>query len=131
MAEAPIDNDDESLGLLPKSMAPVVEAIGMSAAISLVHVYAGTRLYVPAPDNLHTEHPLCKLLGEPLAAMLAKAIGGDYLLVPVARTLRDSDRQRVIVARATAGESYADIARSLGMTERAVQATLDRSRRTA
>lgn len=106
---------------LPDSMTPVVDAIGVSAALSLVHVYAGTRLYVPQAENLGEEHPICRLLGRPLTLRLCQAVGGDYISVPVGRALLKAERDRQIVERADRGESQAEIARAYGVTERWVQ----------
>lgn len=106
---------------IPDSMTPVVDAIGVSAALSLIHVYAGTRLYVPRADNLGDEHPICRLLGRPLSVRLCHAVGGDYISVPVGRAILKAERDRQIVERAERGESQAEIARAYGVTERWVQ----------
>lgn len=105
---------------LPEGAAVLVEAIGISAALSVVHVYAGTRLYIPRAENLDEVHPLARLLGHPLARRLADAMGGDYFSVPMAQVLLEEERDRKIEARIEGGESAADIAQSYGLTERQI-----------
>lgn len=122
------DPEEERMGILPESLSMVVKAIGFSATLSLVHFYAGTRIYVPRQDNLGDEHPLVNLLGRPLAEKLANAIGGEYLEVPMARAFREEERKKIIIERMVAGESRARIAQSLGVSVRWVQAVMDRAR---
>ena len=113
---------------IPESMSAVVDAIGVSATISVIQVFSGTRLYVPLAANMGDEHPLCRLLGRPLAEKLCHAIRGDYVLVPVFRALNREELERDIAARAKSGESYASIARSHRMSERAIHAIVRRVR---
>ncbi|MBL0142641.1 MAG: hypothetical protein IPP91_11210 [Betaproteobacteria bacterium] len=117
--------------MIPESMAIVVDAIGVSATISVIQVFSGTRLYVPMPENMGDEHPICRLLGRPLAEKLCSAVRGDYLAVPVFRPLIREELERDITGRARAGESYASIARSHRMSERAVSDVVKRARERA
>ncbi len=106
---------------LPEAMEPIIDAIGRSAALSLVHVYPGAELYIPKPDNLTEEHPLAAFLGMPLAKRLAERFGGDVLDVPVCHRMLDAARAAQVVAALHAGVSVAEVTRRFGVTIRAVR----------
>lgn len=103
------------------SLPDVVAAIGYSATLSLIHVYAGGRVYVPLPSNLTEAHPLARLLGMPLALKLAQAIGGgDPLRVPSSVNVIWQQREEEIVRRSRDGVTVTELARAYGVTERYV-----------
>jgi hypothetical protein len=68
---------------IPPSLQPLVDILGLDLAIELVETAGGMRLYIPrAPDP---EGTLAGKVGPVAAAMLAEAMPGDRLDVPVAR----------------------------------------------
>lgn len=80
--------------------------------IALAKAFGGTRLYLPA--NVKPGHPLAKALGHDVALALVKTIGAGTLRIPIARELRARHYR-------DNGDSYAQIARRLGMSEVGVQ----------
>lgn len=95
----------------PAELAHLSDVIGADATLRLIEAYGGTRLYIPkepAEDTL-----LAQVVGLRAAWAMARPFGGDYLRVPLARAWR------VMVYRGR-GDSYAAIARRLGMTESTV-----------
>jgi hypothetical protein len=85
--------------------------IGPSALVRLAEAHGGTRLYVPVSAE---RTGLTRLLGEEAVEKLVRRYGRDYILVPLARELRARHYR-------AAGASNGDIARRLGITERAVE----------
>ena len=101
------------------AMADVVAAIGASAALSIVRVYAGGQVYVPKLESMTDEHPLARLLGRPLADKLARHIGGgEPLRIPTLRRQLEREREREIVDRMKRGQTVAHIARAYGVSVR-------------
>lgn len=80
--------------------------------IALAEVFGGTRLYLPA--GVRPGHPLAKALGHDVAVALVKTVGAGTLRIPIARELRARHYR-------DNGDSYAQIARRLGMSEVGVQ----------
>lgn len=124
--------------VLPESMNQVVDAIGVSAALSIVLRWAGRKLYVPRPEGLTDEHELVELLGMPLAWKLASAIGsrgiGRVILIPQCQRMLLDQRDAEILRRGKpvleggAGQSAFVIAQDYGLTDRAVRSILARQR---
>lgn len=109
---------------LPESMDVVVDAIGISATLSLVHVYAGTRIYLPKPGNLDEQHPIASLLGLELTRRLCTAVGGDQVVIPVCHKMLAERRADEILRRWEDGESVPELATTYALSERAVYAIL-------
>lgn len=80
--------------------------------VALAEAFGGTRLYLPA--NVKPGHPLAKALGHDAALALVKTVGAGTLRIPIARELRARHYR-------DNGDSYAQIARRLGMSEVGVQ----------
>ena len=93
----------------PAPLRALVDLLGVPGTLALLEAHAGTRLYVAKTPGA----AMVSLLGAEAAAALAGAMGGDYLHVPSAK------RWRAILYRAR-GESYARIARRLGIDENSV-----------
>ena len=106
--------------IVPVSLNPVAAVIGTSATVSVMRVYAGARLYIPLPENLRDDHPICRLLGGPLAIQLAEILGGSLIDVPKGTTQILKQREDEIIRRWRRGDSARIIARSYGLTERAI-----------
>ena len=122
--------------VFPESMQPIIEAIGLSAAISIVSVYAGGRIFIPKPENLREGHPIERLLGMPQALRLARRINGN-VEIPRCQMrlleLRDEEICRRLEARNELGnpiESAFDLANAYGLSHRAVRAIAARKRAT-
>lgn len=96
----------------------IASIIGDSAARSLVHVYPGSRLYVPMPANLDPKHPIPALIGMILAMRLATRYGGDMLVMPTAAGIALRARNTQITTMHSMGRSAGEIARRFGLTER-------------
>ena len=94
-----------------------VQRLGPDGTLRLIETHGGTRLYVPKSANATD---LAGELGADLLAALVAWRPGEHVMVPVARDWR----AQVYQAR---GESYAQIARRLCMTENGVWAILNRS----
>jgi Mor family transcriptional regulator len=123
--------DDRPRVVLPESMQPVVKAIGISAAISLVHVFAGRKVYIPKLSIDDDRDELERLIGYPLLRQLAAAMGGQALTIPhIERMLRDQ-RDAEIVRRSIAGESAYKLAADFGLSDRAVRSILSEARTTS
>lgn len=113
---------------IPESMRSVVEAIGHSATLSLIHVYGGTTVWIPLPCDLREGHPLVGLLGGPCTAKLCRAVGGLRLQVPLAAVITLQARDVRIMVRWRSGATISTIAREFGLTRKSVYASLARSR---
>jgi hypothetical protein len=114
--------------LLPPSMGIVVDAIGHTAAISMVQVYAGVEIYVPTADNMSEAHPIARLIGLPLALRLALAVGGAKLAIPVCQALIQAERDEEIARRLDEGASIGDICKAYSLSERMVYYVAERTR---
>ncbi len=113
---------------LPRSMDGIVEAVGYSPAISLVHIYGGGRVFVPLRKNMTEKHPLADLLGISLALRLADAYGGEELRLPMGDKVFATAREAQIIAAWNAGESAQAIGRRFWVTDRAVRLVVGRAR---
>lgn len=114
--------------LIPDALAPMVEAIGLSATMSVVHVYAGARLKIP-DNKAHIDlHPLTRILGGPLMQQLVARCGGEFVEVPFCQRILDSERDRQILERWREGWSAERIAAAYAMHMRSVFRILARAR---
>lgn len=95
----------------PAELSQFTDAIGAEALLRLIEAYGGTRLYIPQEPTEDTL--LAQVVGLRAARSLAKSLGWGTLKVPLARNWR----VRLYRHR---GDSYAAIARRLGMTESTV-----------
>lgn len=105
----------------PAELAYLADIIGPAATLRLIEEAGGTRIAIPKSVNQATR--LARMLGLDAARALAEWRGGEDVKVPLAR------HWRVRIYRAEGG-SYADIARRLGITERAVHSNLSAARLT-
>ncbi|MGL4885495.1 MAG: Mor transcription activator family protein [Aeromonas veronii] len=108
-----------NLELLPQGARDIVAALGVSDAITVLSVLAGTRWAVPNIEhrNGKTGVTLVKYLGEPLALKLMTAFGGEALSIPRCQKALNSVRDAQIIAR------YEQLCRE-GMSVRAAQSEL-------
>lgn len=103
----------------PAELDYLVRPLGAAATLALIERHGGTRLYVPRAPSAE----LLACLGAEAAAALCAEWGGNYLKPPLAKGWR------ALVYRA-AGDSYSQIARRLGCTEKAVAEHLRAGRAT-
>lgn len=96
----------------PAELAFLTDRIGAEATLRLIELHGGTRVHVPKFPNQGVK--LAREIGLAQAKALAEVWGGDYLKVPLCRYWRAR------VYRQRDGLSYPEIARKLGVTERAV-----------
>lgn len=113
---------------LPETLAPVVEAIGYSATLSLIHVHGGSRIHIPKPESLDETHPLVELLGMPCVLRLARAVGGSRLDVPVGRSILAEARRDRVLRLWRERMPIPEIARTVGATQQAVYRLLRQAR---
>lgn len=86
--------------------------IGEAAFVRLAEAFGGTRLYIPT--KMTARHEIARAIGLEAAKTLSTRLAPDVIAVPLAR------EQRALHYRAV-GRSNAQIARSLGITESAVE----------
>lgn len=107
--------------VLPTSMTVVVDAIGISAALSIVHVFAGRKIYIPKLPIADDCDELEQLIGYPLLRRLASALGGEHFTVPQCERMLRDRRDAEIVRRLNAGESAFQLAAAYGLSDRAIR----------
>jgi Mor family transcriptional regulator len=107
-------------------MDAVIAAVGESAARSLMHVYASSRIFIPTAANLDGNHPVARVLGMPLAHKLCAELGGGYLAIPTPESLSNDMRSEQIYRRWRAGRTTRQLARDYAISERRVQQILKR-----
>lgn len=109
-------------------MDAIVDAIGSSAAISLIHIYGGSRLFIPMRKRMTEDHPIAGLIGLPLALRLADAFGGEAVPLPIGDRVLASAREAQIIEAWNNGESAAEIGRRFLVVERTVRKLIGRAR---
>ena len=105
----------------PAELAYLSDRIGARATLALIEAAGGTRLHIPKSENQGSQ--LARLIGLEPARALVEWRGGEDIKVPIARHWR-------IRIRRAMGDSYAEIARRLGITEKAVHENLHAARLT-
>lgn len=113
---------------LPESMDDIVDAIGVSASLSLVQIYAGTKIYLPKADRITERHPVAALLGLPLAVRLCVAKGGEAVTIPVCYRMLADRREDEILRRLEEGATITELATAYALSERAIYAMKARTR---
>lgn len=109
--------------LLPQSVKPIAERIGLPKTIRLLESYGGGRIYIPR--TLADDHPLVGLLGRDAAEALARYYDGESPELPICpRLIRD----RVIIRRFDAGESADSLAREYRTSRRNIFRIVKRMR---
>lgn len=91
--------------------------LGDRAFIALTEAFGGTRLYVP--PAIPAGHAIARAIGEQAADRLCRRMAPAVIRVPLARELRARHYR-------DAGQSFAEIAVKLGLTETGVQKLFDR-----
>jgi hypothetical protein len=105
----------------PAELAYLADRIGARATLALIEAAGGTRIHVPKGVNQGSK--LARMIGLDAARALSAWRGGEDIKIPLARHWR-------IRIRRALGDSYSEIARKLGITEKAVHDNLHAARLT-
>lgn len=97
----------------------IISAIGLPAALKLVEVYGGVRIYLPLPGNITSENSIAALIGVDKARALASVWSQERPTLPRAADYLRRERDRVL-RREKKSMSVRDLAMKYGLTERAV-----------
>ncbi len=108
---------DPFAGALPPSLAEIIDAIGIGAALKLVEAYGGIRVYVPGEEYIDAEHALVRAVGLEAARRLARARAREFIEVPRAAAYLRAVRNAAIRDGLTEA-SAAELARRYGTTRR-------------
>ncbi len=117
---------DEEVGTaeFPPILRQIESALGFDDAMKLVRKLGGLSITIPKdPDRTHL---LTKAVGLEIAQKLARLFGGDSIAVPRAHHYRTVLRQAEVCRRYRSGESTRTLAKSYGLTERAVEKCVQR-----
>lgn len=107
---------DIDSNLLPESLKPIAELIGMPSTISLVERYGGGRLYIPR--NANNDHALVQVLGREAVEALASVHAGESIELPLATAALRRARDMEIYRRYNSGDSAEQLAKDYGATRR-------------
>ena len=75
---------DPRIALLPGQLRPVAELCGFEGVEALIEHWGGMRVYVP---SVVVSAAIARKCGNDVASALRQCYGGDYVVVPLARTL--------------------------------------------
>lgn len=98
----------------PGILATIAQAAGIEAAECLADAFGGRRVYLRSQT-------LAPLLGDGTARLVVQSVGAGLIEVPRWAARASAERRRAILAGLAAAEPVPDIARRLGITERAVR----------
>jgi hypothetical protein len=114
---------DSTVDALPQLVDDLRELIGLPAALALVEVRGGIKLYVPesAPDD----HELVRLIGRDATDLLISVYAREWLSIPRCAARMRRQRDDEILRQYTVGEASAyALARKFELTERHVRRIL-------
>lgn len=106
---------------LSKFLRKLVRVAGFDAALKLVERFGGIRVFIPAEEHLHAEHPIVQAVGIEAAKKLSRDrdLAKDAHDVPRAaahmRRVRD-----LLMREEYRDKSASQLARGFGMTRRNV-----------
>jgi DNA-binding NarL/FixJ family response regulator len=104
----------------PQTIAWLVELVGVAAALRLVEVHGGARVFVPAKVTAQSELAKSTGIAPAVLRKLCAARGGETIKLPICREWR-------VRRYRAAGESYSAIARRLVITQFTVWHILHRT----
>jgi len=118
-----LDAESFDQSLIPASLQPIVDRIGLDAALKLVKAYGGVRLYVP--KKVDVDHPLAALIGYPAAKALAAEFGGQpHFDIPKCEAALREHRNRQIRQDRAMGHSIRELALKYRLTEKQIGSIL-------
>jgi hypothetical protein len=105
------------------TLGDISTVIGYDATRSLHAWFAGRSLYVPLQPE--ADHPLAILLGLATFRFLVGAYAGEMLKIPTEAAENWAFRDRRIAEMLAAGQTAADVATQVDLSERRVQQIRD------
>jgi Mor family transcriptional regulator len=97
----------------------IIEAIGLGGAMKLVEHFGGTRIYLPLPENVTSDHEIARVIGVDETRALAKLWGQERPSIPLAkRHLRAI--MKTEVQRDKDSHTVPELARKYRTTERSI-----------
>ena len=99
------------------SMRELEELIGEEKAYTLANTRAGVATYIP--KTYTGRESLVDLVGLPAATTLAKAFGGEYVMLPNVR--KREPKKREVLELLASGKPQREIALALDVTQRYVE----------
>lgn len=84
---------DPRIALLPGQLRPVAELCGFDEVETLIEHFGGMRVYVP---SVVVSAAIARKCGAGVAGALRQCYGGDYVVVPLARTLAKARKHDAI-----------------------------------
>lgn len=112
---------------LPNSVRDLVDVVGLKAALEIVEVRGGARLYVP--KRPHRAHWLSGVIGWDKLRDLSAIYGGEEIEVPTCAERKRKLFEREIATAAGTGVSVAELARRYRYSESGIRKLLRRARR--
>jgi len=106
-------------GLLPSRIADLVDVVGPKAALTIVELRGGARLYVPSKAT--AEHWLAEHIGIEALQQLSKIYGGEWMEVDRCAALLRAAFEAKVVAEFDRGASNCELALRYGYTERGIR----------
>jgi hypothetical protein len=84
---------DPRIAFLPGQLRPVAELCGFDEVETLIEHFGGMRVYVP---SVVVSAAIARKCGAGVAGALRQCYGGDYVVVPLARTLAKARKHDAI-----------------------------------
>lgn len=106
---------------LSGDLAEIAEVAGNGAALALVAVKGGTRVYIPKPDSLAAGHWLVDTVGAEAARLIAERFGGNGVEVPMGIAGARAKTWAVLRKALADGHDTATAARLAGVHQRTVR----------
>lgn len=113
--------EEEIIGLMPKSFAFVAKLIGVEAALTLIHTYGGTNIFIPNKHAMNINHPITHQIGLNKLHLLAEHFGNINLEIPMGEPVMMAMRNKMIKEGASKKESKTKLARKFGLTVRRIR----------
>ena len=116
--------DAATLARLPEVLRPVAAACGLAAALTIVQVLGGRKIYVPARPR--PGQKLVEAAGMAAATAMARAFASDQIEIPSAALLR---REGLAAAILRDNRAHGMVANALGISHSQVKKTRRKHRR--
>lgn len=100
------------------SVETIADYIGQSATARLIECVGGTMLKVPKRQSGKTWNKLKAAIGEESAGTLCEFFGGESLYIALNHADAVRKRREEVQRRAEAGETFAEIAKTMTVTIR-------------
>jgi lambda repressor-like predicted transcriptional regulator len=107
-------------------MPEVVELLGHAAAARLALALGGREIRVPARRRGRMWDKIVAAIGEDAAARFCDYFQGERLYIAGSQRLRTEHNRRIAAEMRAQGKSWAEIAQSVGYTERGARKLLEK-----